>query len=178
LGTAIIPVGSDTFKLLAAHLRAGGTTVIVSDRDIQGTGHRVRFFGRDVTLPQAAILLALRTGAPALGAFGYRHANNAITGRFTPQFEFSKSIERSSRDGRPSAPSLRTLLDVGMREIAALLEREISRDPGQWVVQQRIFTRAPTELSRAPVTRRLSKLVSAIFLAVVANRIAWMAGPS
>jgi KDO2-lipid IV(A) lauroyltransferase len=130
LGVRIEPIGPETMRLMTAHLREGGIVVILCDRDVQGTGVAVSLFGHQVSLPPAAVLLALRTGAPVIGGFGFRHANGGISGRLTEPLHFSKG-----REG-----GIRADLAAGMRDIVALLEREIRRDPGQWVVQQPIFS--------------------------------------
>jgi KDO2-lipid IV(A) lauroyltransferase len=145
LGTAIEPIGPDTFRRLTAHLRAGGVVIIVSDRDVQGTGQPVTLFGRRITLPNAAILLALRTGAPVLGAFGCRHTDNRISARLTPGPLAAPAGDASGRR------SLRADLEAGMQAWATMLEEEIRRDPGQWVVLQPAFTAAPKADARAPV---------------------------
>ena len=103
LGTEFVPIGADTFKQLAAHVRSGGVVVMVCDRDIQGTGYPVSFFGHEVSMPQAAIVLAIRTGAPLLGAFGYRHADSSISGRFSAEITLriprqQWSLRQPSRD--------------------------------------------------------------------------------
>lgn len=139
MGMTIEPVGPDTFTRMSRHVRSGGTVVIVCDRDIQGTGIPVTFFGRTVTLPQAAVLLALRTGAPLVGAFGFRFADNRIEGRLTPEIELW-----TTTDGARAA-SLRQAVDLGMKQMVSVIEREIRRDPGQWVMQQPVFEKAPGE---------------------------------
>jgi phosphatidylinositol dimannoside acyltransferase len=139
LGTEIVPVGMDTFKLLSAHVRSGGTVVIVSDRDIQHTGYEVELFGHRTRLPQAAIMLALRTGAPVLGAFGYRHADNRITARFARMSDCGGADFSTRRNPSLGKHTFKEDLDAGMRALAGMIEIEIRRDPGQWVVQQDVF---------------------------------------
>jgi lauroyl/myristoyl acyltransferase len=136
LGTEVVPVGLDTFKLLSAHVRSGGTVVIVSDRDIQRTGYQVELFGHSTRLPQAAIVLALRTGAPVLGAFGYRHADNRISGRFVRMPDFGEPVHGI---GALRKRAFKDDLDAGMRALTRMIEIEIRRDPGQWVMQQPVF---------------------------------------
>lgn len=133
LGMDIAPVGPDTFKQMAAHVRSGGTVVIVCDRDIQGTGVPVTFLCRQARLPQAAVLLALRTGAPILGAFGYRFDDNSISGRLTAEID----VGRGQAGDRTT--SLRQAVEQGMKALVSVLEREIRSDPGQWVMQQPVF---------------------------------------
>lgn len=146
LGLRIEPIGPDTMRVMSAHLRSGGIVVILCDRDVQGTGITVSFFGREVALPGAAVLLALRTGAPVLGAFGFRHPNGSISGRFGGELTFVKG-----RQG-----GIRADLAAGMQDIAAMLEREVRRDPGQWVVQQPIFS-APRPSLAARLRHHLAR---------------------
>ena len=163
MGMDIAPVGPDTFKHMTANLRAGGTVVIVCDRDIQGTGTPVAFFGHTVNLPQAAVLLAIRSGAPLLGAFGRRFDDNSISGRFTSVIDLSsgKSAERRQ--------PVRRTGERGMSELVSVLEREIRRDPGQWVVQQPLFTRpesAPTRKRSSPARNRIAIAPTVLLLTV------------
>ncbi len=156
MGMDIAAIGPDTFKHMAACVRSGGTVVIVCDRDIQGTGVPVTFFGRGVNLPQAAVLLAIRTGAPLLGAFGYRFDDNSIGGRFTAEIDFG-----SGRAAKRSM-ALRDAVAFGMREIVAVLEREIRRDPGQWVVQQPLFAPESDASRRSTFTSAVDRCAAAM----------------
>jgi hypothetical protein len=110
-----------------------------------------------------------------IGAFGYRHSDNRITGRFAHELLFAASATGDA-GSQPSPRSLKASLDAGMRELAALLECEIRRDPGQWVVQQPVFTQEPLDLDmespRVPGMLRLAGLVGAsISLVWVAGRL-------
>ncbi len=134
LGITLEPIGPDTFHKMAAILREQGVVIVVSDRDIQGSGEPVEFFGRQVAMPAAAVLLALRTGAPLLGAFAHRDRNGVIHGRFTPPLAL-----HTGAPGRPGGRSLRAELAAGLTEMAHLFEREIRRNPDQWVVMQPVF---------------------------------------
>jgi KDO2-lipid IV(A) lauroyltransferase len=140
-GTCIEPIGPDTFRHMATHLRSGGIVVIVSDRDVQGTGQEVTFFGHAVSMPSAAILLAIRTGAPLLVAFGYRYDDNQISARVV--------ADAAIPIGGPGRRSLRADLEAGVQAWATILEREIRRDPGQWVALQPIFAAEPRQARSA-----------------------------
>lgn len=138
LGMRLEPVGMKTFAVMAAFLKEGGVVVVVSDRDIQGNGEPAELFGRSVTLPIAGLLLALRTGAPLLGAFGFRDRSGTISGHFTAPFTFG--LEPGARAGiRLPIGELRPALRAGLRELGMMLEREIRHDPSQWVVLQPMF---------------------------------------
>lgn len=148
LGMRVIPVGPETFGAMAAMLRKGGVVVVVSDRDVANTGEPVCFFGRPVTLPSAAVLLALRTGAPLLGAFAHRGRRGVISGCFTAPIEIGQKQVRLPDEKLP-ARSLRHAVAEGTQVVANLLAREIRRTPSQWVVLQPVF--APQLEPRAAV---------------------------
>lgn len=141
LGTDFEPIGPLLLRRMSDHLRAGNVVVVLCDRDVQGTGQPVRFFGHTVAMPAAAVLLALRTGAPVLGASGARLPDNRIVGWITPP-------PRIWEQRAPQTP--RERIQSGMDAIAALLEAQIGRDPGQWVVQQPVFAPPVPRLAGAP----------------------------
>jgi phosphatidylinositol dimannoside acyltransferase len=66
LGMHVVPVGPEAAGIVARALRANGVVCLLSDRDIQGGGVEVEFFGERTTLPGGPAMLALRTGAPIL----------------------------------------------------------------------------------------------------------------
>jgi lauroyl/myristoyl acyltransferase len=138
LGMGVTPVGPETFGAMAATLKKGGVVVVVSDRDIANTGEPVCFFGRPVTLPSAAVLLALRTGAPLLGAFAHRGRRGVISGHFTAPIEIAQNQQRLA-NGKLPPRTLRCAVAEGTQTVANLLAREIRRSPSQWVVLQPIF---------------------------------------
>jgi KDO2-lipid IV(A) lauroyltransferase len=154
-GIELDPIGEDSFHRMAARLKAGRVVVIVSDRDIQGTGEPVSLFGRPVRLPTAAILLGLRTGAPVLAAFGYRYCDGAISGRLCSPFAFNRSPGVSARGRRGL---LRDRVQHGLRELVGALEDAIRMDPGQWVVQQPIFSQESGVVLAAPVQSPLARV--------------------
>ena len=65
----IVPLGPDAGKAVLKALRDGHVVALLCDRDIEGTGVEVDFFGERTTLPAGPATLALRTGrrAPAHG---------------------------------------------------------------------------------------------------------------
>ena len=75
-GSRILPVSAGTLRDCLRMLRQGGTVVIVCDRDIQGNGLKVKFFGEETSLPSGAISLALRTGATIVPIFSVRKSDN------------------------------------------------------------------------------------------------------
>lgn len=66
LGLEIVPTGPAAATAVLEGLRQGRTIGLVSDRDLQGNGVEVEFFGEPTRLPGGPAVLALRTGAPLL----------------------------------------------------------------------------------------------------------------
>lgn len=66
LGMEVIPLGDGAGTAVLAALRANRIVCLVSDRDLNGTGVEVDFFGERTTLPGGPATLALRSGAPIL----------------------------------------------------------------------------------------------------------------
>ena len=63
----VVPVGPDAGSGRRSRaLRANEVVCLLSDRDIQGGGVEVEFFGERTTLPGGPATLGLRTGAPIL----------------------------------------------------------------------------------------------------------------
>ena len=57
--------------ILLQTLRDGGVVGLLCDRDIQGNGVEVEFFGERVRIPAGPATLALRTGATLVAAACY-----------------------------------------------------------------------------------------------------------
>ena len=66
LGMTVVPVGPDAGTAVLRALRANEVVCLLSDRDIQGGGIEVEFFGERTTLPGGPATLSLRTGAPVV----------------------------------------------------------------------------------------------------------------
>lgn len=70
LGMEVLPAsgGARPFGILAQRLRAGRVVVLVSDRDVTGSGIDVEFFGEKARMTPGAAALALQTGAALMPA--------------------------------------------------------------------------------------------------------------
>lgn len=66
LGLTVVPLGPDAGRILMSTLKRGGFVGLVCDRDIQGNGVEVEFFGERTTMSAGPATLALRTGAALL----------------------------------------------------------------------------------------------------------------
>jgi lauroyl/myristoyl acyltransferase len=121
LGMTVVPLGPTAGATVLRALRANHVVCLLSDRDLQGGGVPVDFFGEKTTLPAGPATLAIRTGAPILPTAVY----------FTP--------ERDGHFGlvRPPIPIVRTgrLRDdvaAVTQALAFELEGLIRRAPEQW----------------------------------------------
>jgi KDO2-lipid IV(A) lauroyltransferase len=121
------PVGFSTMKEALRRLRKGGAVGIIFDRDIQGTGRPLPFFGREAILPVGAVDLALRTGALLITAFAVRHDVHRFEGWIEPALPLTVTGDEE-RDLREN-----TLL------LLARLEGYLRRDPGHWAVTEPVW---------------------------------------
>ena len=62
----VVPLGPEAGTAVLRALRANEVVCLLSDRDIQGGGVEVDFFGERTTLPAGPAILGLRTGAPVV----------------------------------------------------------------------------------------------------------------
>ncbi len=113
-------------KLLGI-LKAGGVVGLLCDRDIQGGGIEVDFFGARVTLPGGPATLALRTGAVLVAAACYTGPGRDHFAVITPPITVH-------REGR-----LREDVTRVTQLVAHELEGLIRRAPEQWHVLEARF---------------------------------------
>lgn len=71
LGMDVVVLGPDAGRIVTAAITRGEMVVLLSDRDIEGNGVNVEFFGEMTTIPAGPAALALRTGAALLPAAIY-----------------------------------------------------------------------------------------------------------
>lgn len=128
IGIHIEPLNDHAGTTLLEVLRRGGVIGLLCDRDIQGTGVDVEFFGHRVTMPAGPATLALRTGATLLAAACY-----AGPGR-DHHAVVCAPID-ATRQGR---------LREDVRRVTQLVARDleglIRRAPDQWHVVQPVFS--------------------------------------
>ncbi|MFC2068733.1 lysophospholipid acyltransferase family protein [Chloroflexota bacterium] len=126
-GNRILPLSASALRDCLQTLRHGGTVVIVCDRDIQGNGLKVKFFGEEASLPSGAISLALRTGATVVPLFCVRKPSNQLAICIESPLELVYSRNRSH--------SVRANLE----RFVAIMEDYIYQYPEQWVVREPIW---------------------------------------
>jgi KDO2-lipid IV(A) lauroyltransferase len=108
------------------HLRGGGVLAIICDRDIQGTGTPLPFFGQETPLPLGAVELAARTGALLIPGYSRRRGS-----KFDITFEEPIELEKTEDREADAVTNAKKLLSVA--------EGWIRSDPGQWMVLERIW---------------------------------------
>jgi len=119
-GVQFLPADLTGLRASMAHLKAGGTLGLLVDRDVLGTGPLFPFFGERTRMPQGAVELARRTGAPMLGCWIPRTG----PGRYSLYVE---PIELPDATGDRAAD-----VESGMLAMVRSLEGAIRRWPGQW----------------------------------------------
>jgi phosphatidylinositol dimannoside acyltransferase len=127
IGIEIAPLDERAGGVLLARLRAGGIVGLLCDRDIQGNGVEVEFFGHRVTLPAGPATLALRTGAAIVVAACY-------SGPGRDHHAIVRPALVVERQGRLGADVVRVT-----QMIATELEGLIRRAPEQWHVLEERF---------------------------------------
>ncbi len=127
IGIHIEPLDEHAGTVLLQTLKDGGVIGLLCDRDIQGNGVEVEFFGERVRLPAGPATLALRTGATLVAAACYSGPGRDHFAVITPPIV-------AEREGR-----LREDVTRVTQAIAGALEGLIRRAPEQWHVLQPRF---------------------------------------
>lgn len=123
LGMDIIPLDEDAGARTAAALIEGQVLCLLCDRDINGTGVPVDFFGEQTLLPGGPALLAIRTGAPLYPAavfFDGRKCHGVVR----PAIDTAR------------AGKLRADVQRVTQQLANELELLITKAPEQWHLLQ------------------------------------------
>lgn len=123
LGMNIVTLGPNAGPAVLRALNANQVVCLLVDRDIEGNGIPVEFFGERTTMPAGPALMALRTGAPLL--------TGAIYFRGDGHYAVIENPVPTERQGRMRADVTRVTA-----EIAARLENLIRVAPEQWHLQQ------------------------------------------
>ncbi len=122
LGMRVVPLGPQAGSEVVKALNANHVVCLLSDRDIQGNGPEVEFFGERTTLPAGPATLALRTGAPILPTGVY----------FTDRLDGHLGHVRPPVPAEREAKRLRDDVARITQDIARELEVLIRRAPTQW----------------------------------------------
>lgn len=122
LGMTVVPVGPEAAPAIARALKSNEVVCLLCDRDIQGGGVEVEFFGERTTLPAGPAMLAVRTGAALVPAGVY----------FERRYNGHHAIVRPPVPAVRSGGSLRDDVHRITQVLAGELEFLIRRAPEQW----------------------------------------------
>jgi phosphatidylinositol dimannoside acyltransferase len=120
LGMHIVPLGPDAGREVIKGLKRNDLVCLLSDRDIDGSGVEVEFFGERTTLPAGPATLALRTGADLVPGAMFQRPRGGHHGVIRPPLR----VERQA--------SLREDVARITQDVAHALEELIRIDPTQW----------------------------------------------
>ena len=123
-GLEVVALGPDVSSTVLRALRANRIVCLLCDRDIEGDGVDVEFFGERTTLPGGPATLALRTGATVVPTAVYFRPGRDHLGVVRPAVE----VERMGR--------LREDIARITQAIAHELELLIRVAPEQWHLLQ------------------------------------------
>jgi len=135
MGLTIVPLDKHSGGTILSTLRAGKLVGLLCDRDIEGTGIEVDFFGERTTMPAGPATLALRTGATLCTGAVYSGPGSDHRALVEPPLDTARGS------------SLRADVARLTQEIATRLEGLIRRAPEQWHVFQPLWIadRPPVE---------------------------------
>jgi Kdo2-lipid IVA lauroyltransferase/acyltransferase len=126
-GASFVPLdGVGAIVTMVETLQKNQFVLIAADRAIKGRIAKLKFFGAEARLPRGPVDLSLRTGAPLVGAFGWRGPGGKLYCQFT---RLTFALPEDQRD---DADRLQTA-------IAVELEARIARHLREWVVFQPVW---------------------------------------
>lgn len=126
-GLDFVPLeGLKAIRTMFDALRRNQIVLITADRAVVGESVVVDFFGAAARLPIGPVDLALRTGAPLVGAFGWRRSDGRMAAKFTPLTLGLPDDQRANRE-------------VLQARLTRTLESVISDHLDQWVVFEPIW---------------------------------------
>ncbi len=120
MGLTIVPLGHDSGGAVLRALRDGLLVGLLCDRDLQGHGVEVEFFGERTTFPAGPATLALRTGAALVTAVVFSGPGRDHVGEISAPIDTARTGPLRKDVGRIT------------QEIARHFEGYIRRNPEQW----------------------------------------------
>jgi KDO2-lipid IV(A) lauroyltransferase len=127
MGLTIVPLDKHSGSAVLSSLRENKLVGLLCDRDIEGTGIEVEFFGERTTMPGGAATRALRTGATLCTGAVYSGPGSDHRALVEPPLDTTRG------------DSLRADVARLTQEIATRLEGLIRRAPEQWHVFQPLW---------------------------------------
>ena len=126
LGIQVVALDASAGTAVLAALKRNAVVCLLCDRDIQGGGVEVEFFGEVTTIPAGPAALAVRTGAALLPTAVFH------TDRAEGHLGVVMDPIPCDRQGRP----LRAAVAEVSAQLASALEDLIRRAPTQWHLLQ------------------------------------------
>ena len=122
-GMNVIPLGPEAGKAVINAIRKNHVVCLLCDRDIEGKGVKVHFFGEETTIPAGPATLAIRTGAKIIPVAVYQKKKSHHAVVCPPisserSGKFREDVERMSQD------------------IVTVFESLIQKEPEQWHLMQ------------------------------------------
>ena len=122
-GMNVIPLGPEAGKAVINAIKKNHVVCLLCDRDIEGKGVKVHFFGEETTIPAGPATLAIRTGAKIIPVAVYQKKNSHHAVVCPPisserSGKFREDVERMSQD------------------IVTVFESLIQKEPEQWHLMQ------------------------------------------
>ncbi|MBV8463283.1 MAG: phosphatidylinositol mannoside acyltransferase, partial [Acidimicrobiales bacterium] len=127
IGLTVLPLDQNAGRAVLAELRRGHLVGLLSDRDIEGNGVDVEFFGEKTTMPAGPAALSLRTGARLVTGAVYSGPGRDHRALVQPPIDLTRR------------GSLRADVARITQEVAHRFEGLIRRAPEQWHVFQPIW---------------------------------------
>ncbi|WP_017604590.1 phosphatidylinositol mannoside acyltransferase [Nocardiopsis alkaliphila] len=129
LGMEVLPLtgGANTVGVLARRLREGGLVCLLADRDINGNGLEVDFFGEKARMPSGPAALALNTGA-ALMPVSLWYEGPYWNIRVHEEVPVAEGASRAAR------------VQETTRALARVFEGAIAEHPEDWHMLQAVFS--------------------------------------
>ncbi len=139
LGMNVVALGPGAGTTVMRALRDNHVVCLLADRDLQGGGPEVEFFGERTTLPAGPATLSMRTGAPILPTAVY----------FTDRVDGHHAWVRPPLAFERIGPRLRDDIGRVTQLLAEELEILIRREPSQWHMFQANWPSDPGYVTRA-----------------------------
>ena len=114
-------------RALIKIIKNGGIAGLAYDRDITKTGPIVQFFGKPTQMPDGAVQLSFKYGAPVFLGFSIRQPD----GRSHVILEPPLTFERTG--------NMQNDIQAGVQKMANIMERYIRQYPDQWLMFQKIW---------------------------------------
>jgi KDO2-lipid IV(A) lauroyltransferase len=127
LGISVLPVNRSGLREVLRALDAGEMVVTAIDRDVNGTGMMLDFFGRAAPIPTGPAAIAIRKGTPILPVCVYRLADDTYMAEGTPAILPRATADRDADIRRVTAELLRRL------------EGFIRAHPDQWHLPHQLW---------------------------------------